>query len=364
VKSAAILGAALIAVSGQVRAQELSVLAGALYAEYADSITGTAALLSLKLGATSNSATGVVDLGLSQFTDGGWVGQAFGYGTAVLIGSHSRFGVGIAGGGEANYPDQGSVSGSVSAGPLLAFSEGPFLATIGGSLGGVRTVDEVSFGIAASNLRLSYGTGLGFRFAGGIAAVSGDTNQYADVTVEAGYTSQRLRVALAGGVRVGELENDPWGQAKIVTAITPWVLLEIAGGSYPQDLVGFTNGLYANLGLRVNLSGAARQRYRPPPPPPLTVQPLEAGESLLVIAFRRTVDRLEIAGDWNGWSPTPLEHMGENRWSASLSLNPGIYHYSLVVDGSEWTLPEGAASVSDEFGGVVGLLVIKHNDQR
>jgi len=340
------------------------VLAGALYAEYADSISGTAALLSVQLGATSNSATGVVDLGISQFTDGGWVAQAFGYGTAVLIGSHGRLGVGIAGGGEANYPDVGSVSGSFSAGPLLAFSEGPFLATIGGSLGGVRTIDEVSFGIASGNLRLSYGTGQGFRFAGGIAAVSGDTNQYADVTAEGGYTSQRVRVAVAGGVRVGELENDPWGQAKIVAAITPLVLLEIAAGSYPQDLVGFTSGLYANMGLRLNLSGASRKRYRPAPAPPLAVQHAEDGESLIIITFHHTVDRLEIAGDWNGWSPTPLERTGENRWSVSLSLNPGIHHYSLVVDGSEWTLPQGAASVSDEFGGRVGVLVIKHDDQR
>lgn len=362
-KPAAIVGAALIAAYGPLKAQELSVMAGAVHAQYADSINGSAGLLSLRLGASSNSATGVIDLGFSQFTDGGWVGQAFGSGTAIVTRSRSSFGIGVAGGAEANYPDAGSVSGSFAAGPLLALTEGRFLATLGGSLGGIRAIDETSFGTAAANLRLSYGAGPGFRLAAGAAVISGDTTQYADVTLEAGYQVRRLRVSAAGGFRVGELENDPWGQVRVVAAATPWVLLELAAGSYPRDLVGFTNGLYANAGLRINLSGEARKPYKPVPAPPLTVQRSEGGLSRIIIVFDRPVERLEIAGDWNGWTPVPLTRMREDRWSLALHLEPGIHHYSLVVDGSEWTLPQGAASVSDEFGGLVGVLVIKHDDQ-
>ena len=45
-------------------------------------------------------------------------------------------------------------------------------------------------------------------------------------------------------------------------------------------------------------------------------------------------------------------------WTVELSLPPGLYKFSLVVDREEWTIPAGVPSVPDEFGGTVGLLAV------
>jgi hypothetical protein len=42
-----------------------------------------------------------------------------------------------------------------------------------------------------------------------------------------------------------------------------------------------------------------------------------------------------------------------------LPLKPGKYQMNLRIDGGNWLVPPGLLSMSDEFGGTVGLLVIE-----
>jgi hypothetical protein len=41
-----------------------------------------------------------------------------------------------------------------------------------------------------------------------------------------------------------------------------------------------------------------------------------------------------------------------------LPLRPGVYHFTLLVDGSAWTIPSGVPSVPDGMGGRVAVLVV------
>ena len=54
-----------------------------------------------------------------------------------------------------------------------------------------------------------------------------------------------------------------------------------------------------------------------------------------------------------------MHSVAANVWEVVTTLEPGIYIYSLIVDGSDWTLPDGVSSEPDGFGGQVGLLVVR-----
>ena len=73
----------------------------------------------------------------------------------------------------------------------------------------------------------------------------------------------------------------------------------------------------------------------------------------------REATSVAIAGDWNGWTAFPLRREASGRWSIELQLEPGVYKYSLLVDDQLWTIPEGAPTLPDEFGGEVGLLIVR-----
>lgn len=73
---------------------------------------------------------------------------------------------------------------------------------------------------------------------------------------------------------------------------------------------------------------------------------------------RHDAQSVAVAGDWNGWVPAPLTPRRPDRWELDLPLSPGVYHFSLLVDGVVWKIPVGVPSVSDGFGGRVAVLVV------
>jgi hypothetical protein len=362
VKRGALLAAMLAVVAAPLHTQEISALLGGVHAQYADSITGTAATVSLRLGGSSSRAVGVMDANLSRFTDGAWVTQGSGYGTLVLTSTRgSGLNLAIAGGLDGNYFEGGGWSGSASLGPVLALSQGALLATVGGSVGAVRNIADSSFLTGAANAKARVTLGAGISIAAGAVAVAGDTIRYVDGNLELAFDSYRLHMLVAGGARSGDLAADPWIQGRISLALAPAALLELAAGSYPRDLVGFDRGLYVSAGFRVNLTRSARALYAPPPPPPLEVSRSGSGSGRVVIRirFQTPSDSVAIAGDWGNWDALPLTRVAPDTWEIVIGLGPGIYRYSLVVDGEIWTLPPGVISEPDGFGGRVGLLVLR-----
>jgi hypothetical protein len=73
---------------------------------------------------------------------------------------------------------------------------------------------------------------------------------------------------------------------------------------------------------------------------------------------RHGAQSVAIAGDWNSWLATPLDRTRPDRWVVRLPLRPGVYHFTLLVDGSAWTIPSGVPSVPDGMGGRVAVLVV------
>jgi glycosidase len=76
-------------------------------------------------------------------------------------------------------------------------------------------------------------------------------------------------------------------------------------------------------------------------------------------AFGNAPAKVEIAGDFNGWTPsqTPLTYDGKI-FSCKMMLNPGRYAYQLVVD-DQWMLdPLNPNKLDNNMGGVNSVLML------
>jgi len=48
---------------------------------------------------------------------------------------------------------------------------------------------------------------------------------------------------------------------------------------------------------------------------------------------------------------------GDDIWEGALLVPSGTHRFNLLVDG-EWVVPHGVATLTDELGGLVALLVV------
>jgi len=77
----------------------------------------------------------------------------------------------------------------------------------------------------------------------------------------------------------------------------------------------------------------------------------ERPTTFLLLAPRATT--VALVGDFNDWDPsaTPLQSVGDSAWFVVVSLKPGRYRYSFVVDGQRWMAdPTAARAVDHDFG--------------
>jgi hypothetical protein len=143
--------------------------------------------------------------------------------------------------------------------------------------------------------------------------------------------------------------------------VAPSVALEASGGSYLRDpFQGLPRAGYATGAIRIFASPRASMARPVPTQPSAVLEPLVAthrGGDTVVVRFRMPGARsVAIAGNWNSWTPTPLQGVGDDIWEATLQLAPGTYHFNLVVDGQDWVVPGGVAVISDGMGGLVAVL--------
>jgi len=334
-------------------AQDASLLLGASHVRYADSLNGTAGALGAHLGLGHGLRAVSLDGTYAQFTGGEWAVQASGQGTALWpIGSAGLF-LGLAGGGAINDFQDGIASGTAAGGPLLAFRTRRAQIVVGASGGAFRTIDGVWSPIVSGSVRGYWVLAPGLTLDAGASGSLADSLGFADVTGQIRFGVSRLRGGLLVGARAGDLADRPWWSADLAWDIATPVTVEASAGRYPQDITGFTDGLYAQGGLRI----FAR---RSPPlarPAGLVVERVDVSHVRLRIRYRRAVETLQIAGDWNGWMPTKLTRRGRGEWVIELALQPGIYQYALVA-GDDWVLPDGVAGVDDGFGGRVARLLV------
>lgn len=332
-------------------AQHLSFLIGGIRAEYADTLEGTAGLVAASLEAAGRHARLDATASLARFTSGE-IALQLGTESALVaaLGPRGLAG-GILAGASLNHVEGTTWSGALALGPYVAQSSGPVLASLGLTIGWVRSVDSITFTPATATAGLRYDRGR-WHLEGALTGTTTDTIRFLDLGFTSGIRSRALEVRVGAGARVGDLETDPWWRVRAEWTLASWITLEAAAGAYPRDLTGFADGQFVTIGLRL----PSANRPTPAASAPVVAQRLD-GRARISVALpgARTV---AIAGEWNQWEPVPMRPGSGPRWIVELPLGAGVYRYALLVDGERWTVPRGVATTADDFGGQVALLIV------
>ena len=178
--------------------------------------------------------------------------------------------------------------------------------------------------------------------------------------VGAGGSVERRRVVASvwlAGRLAGGPESKAAGSALLQMFVSPRVSIEVGGGSYLNDpYQDLPRAGFVTLGVR--LHGSPRPIHAPPAPPSAPLTPEIRGDSQVVRFRMPGAQRVAIAGDWNAWQPLALRPLGDDVWEGALRLTRGVHHFNLLVDGSDWVVPNGVGTVSDGMGGMVAVLIV------
>ena len=68
---------------------------------------------------------------------------------------------------------------------------------------------------------------------------------------------------------------------------------------------------------------------------------------------------VEIMGDFTDWEATHLSHRSDGAWELRIQTGAGAHRLNVRVDGGPWRVPRGTRLEEDEFGGAVGIIVIR-----
>ena len=200
-----------------------------------------------------------------------------------------------------------------------------------------------------------------FRGSASYQHVGFEGQRFPEASLTASHSSRYLDMTVYGGFREAsselDLDRELWAGGSLEAWFQPQMAVVLSVGNYPgelfQDLPG---GRYVSIGFRI----ADRRKRRVPERSltnPIVFSAADASEGAISFDLEGAT-MVEIAGDWNAWIPTRLRRTTSGRWALELDLEPGVYRFSLRINGNEWLVPEEAPSMDDGFGGRVGLLIV------
>jgi hypothetical protein len=168
-------------------------------------------------------------------------------------------------------------------------------------------------------------------------------------------------VSLAGSVgrRSASDEQVGFGSAVISIPLGRDVALDAAGGRYASNrLTGTPGGDYVNVGFSLRFGGGAPALPAALPSARVRGAPGVAKGYTRLAIDAPDAERVEIAGDFNDWTPVAATRVANGVWYADLRIAPGQYRYAFRVNGKEWRVPRGATAAHDEFGGKSAWLIV------
>lgn len=182
---------------------------------------------------------------------------------------------------------------------------------------------------------------------------------FSELNGRASATVGLLDVAAYGGWRSGAtgsaIEATGWGGGMVSLWLTPTLAVVAAGGSYPQDLLqALPTGRYASVGVRL-----ASWRPTVPSVEPIGRRVYEREDGTVRLRFRVDgASRVEFVSDRTQWQAVPMERASDGSWVLRIRIPPGVHRFNLIVDGTEWIVPDGVPPADDGYGGRTGLLIV------
>ena len=191
------------------------------------------------------------------------------------------------------------------------------------------------------------------------------TRRWQETEATVAWERDRLAAELAVGGRFAsrDVPSGAWTAASIVVRLaSPLSIVAGAGTGAGGRFVLDREHRYVTLGLRVagRMASAPVAPRRPAPDGirSFDVDDLGGGRYRLSLAAP-TARRVEISGDFTSWKPVPLSRDDDGRWCLTVSLTSGTHRMNARVDGAGWIVPPGLTTMSDDFAGEVGVLVIE-----
>jgi len=199
----------------------------------------------------------------------------------------------------------------------------------------------------------------------GDSAGRAETERWAETQASVAWEGRRVSAELAMGGRLASrgVPRGVWASGDVAVRLsTPLSLVLGAGSSTGGRFALDAERRFVTLGLRISphLTStlvAARPVTSAAGVSTLTIDAVGAGQYRLAVTAPRA-HRVEISGDFTGWKPVALERDGQ-RWMLTLRLAAGTHRLNVRVDGGSWIAPPGLTTMSDDFAGEVGVLVIE-----
>ena len=201
---------------------------------------------------------------------------------------------------------------------------------------------------------------------GGVFARFERRGTHVDAIASLGWRTGRIELNLTAGTRDGGrlTSNAQWGSIAATYHLTEWLQIIGEAGGEPEIVAQrLPEGRFGLLALRVSPWRAPTSASAIAASPAMPTRDFVIGDREPSGATLRLVvpeaRRVELRGDFTDWEPVALRRGADGRWQLPLALEPGVYRVSIRVDGGEWQAPPGAPAITDEFGTLVGLIVVK-----
>jgi hypothetical protein len=182
-----------------------------------------------------------------------------------------------------------------------------------------------------------------------------------------------LTLSAAAGWRTGQAERVDLGWVSVgaTFAINRRLLATASFGNYPADLMQrLPAAQFMALSIRLPSRSVFPRRddklttvVQPTPTADgviLRIATTDTAKAAKVVRVRAPAsDRVELMADFTDWVAVPLVRTPEGFWEVTLPVTRGSHRLNVRLDGGEWVVPTNVARVTDEFGGVVGLVLVR-----
>jgi len=210
---------------------------------------------------------------------------------------------------------------------------------------------------------------LGFPFTSHRTELITFNHYYMDAELIASQHIGAVAVHLDAGGRLTRRsirERRTWIRGGVEIPLLRDVALQVAAGQRPNvPELRIESGSFISLGLAIELgkgdstSGSTILATPGPRDPSVELRALQDESEWELVVRNVPGESVEIMGDPTNWSPVRMTPVSTISWRTVLVMRPGTYRVNMRVDGGVWRELPGCPTAKDEFGGVVGVIVIE-----
>lgn len=121
--------------------------------------------------------------------------------------------------------------------------------------------------------------------------------------------------------------------------------------------------------IRLGARFVARRPLKRPDTKPAQVAPVsmmlersaaDSGQDTVHLSLRvPTAREVWVEGDFTDWQPTPLTPGPDGRFGGAFAVHSEVLRFRMRIDGGAWQVPPGLAVDVDDYGGEVGVALVR-----